>query len=479
MEVLIMKERSRPFVRMTIACLFFLTAVALNILLPRYWHNIPEIVKHLLLLFSAIMCVHMIEYAYLWWEIFGHIKSILKETLQATHQLIDDNKSSLEKSLQTTNRLIGSATTCGLTNIYCSRKDVKGDIYDAIENAEKRVWLLGITFSENVHLDELLSSLNGKLARGLDIKILLLDALRSSAVFRTLLESATHEAAKIVNTDSAKTQATDDPYFHQRLYSDFTHVCDRLKSYPNIGTGVRFYTHTPTCWMMIIDNTAHFQPYTFGQSASKHPSNLCIGATMPVFKFQMQPNGKPFEILEDHFQKLWLTSNVDLFHIEARIADRNRIIKDIFDSHSSWFKHIFEVLHAPKDNRPFTTDRRKFPCQTWEWNQPPLNVCLQDRKAIIKATICNFSREGLSLKLEATTLPMLEGQVVTLQGESPKEPIAANFVVDHFLKIKRFKVMRVTNGLQPIIGLQVILESEISNEPNQIGSVLTSSPSLT
>ncbi|MBI5307145.1 MAG: phosphatidylserine/phosphatidylglycerophosphate/cardiolipin synthase family protein [Planctomycetes bacterium] len=421
----------------------------------------------------------MIEYAYLWWEIFGHIQSILKETLQATHQLIDDNRCSLEKSLQTTNQLIRSATTCGLTNIYCSRKEVKGDIYDAIESAEKRVWLLGITFSENVHLDELLSTLSRKSERGLDVKILLLDALRSSAVFRTLLESTDYEAAKIFNTNRAKTQTTDDPYFHQRLYSDFTHVCDRLKSYPNIGIAVRFYTHTPTCWMMIIDKTAHFQPYTFGLIASKHPSNLCANANMPVFKFQIQPNGKPFEILEDHFQKLWLTSDVDLFHIEARIADRNRVIKDIFDSHSSWFNHAFEVLHAPNGNMPSTSERRKFPRQTWEWIQPLLNVCLQDRKAIIKATIFNFSREGLSLKLEATTLPMLEGQVVTLQGESPKEPIAANFVVDHFLKIKRFKVKRVTNGLQPIIGLQVILESEISNEPNQIGSVSTSSPSLT
>ena len=128
-----MSERPKPLIRMAIACFFFLIAVTLNILLPRYWHNIPEVVKHLLLLFSAIMCVHLIEYAYLWWEIFGHIRSILKETLQATHQLIDDNRNSLENSLQTTNRLIGSATTCGLTNIYCSRKDVKGDIYGAID----------------------------------------------------------------------------------------------------------------------------------------------------------------------------------------------------------------------------------------------------------------------------------------------------------------------------------------------------------
>src|SRR3989337_135342 len=161
-----MNDRSRPFVRMVIACIFCRIAVSLNVLLPRYWHNIPEIIKHLLLVFSAIMCVHIMEYAYLWWEIFGHIRSILQETLQATHQLIDDNRNSIEKSLQTSNQLIGTASACGLTNIYSSRKDVKGDIYDAIENAEKRVWLLGITFSENIHLDELLSTLSAKIAKG-------------------------------------------------------------------------------------------------------------------------------------------------------------------------------------------------------------------------------------------------------------------------------------------------------------------------
>lgn len=202
-----MSERPRAFAWMLIACLFFISAVSLNILLPCYWHNTPEIVKHLLLVFSAIMCVHIMEYAYLWWEIFGHIRNILKETLQ------------------------------------------------------------------------------------------------DSAVFRTLLESTAHEAAKLINTDRSNTESTD-PFFHQRLYSDFTHACDRLRSYPNVGAIGRFYTHTPTCWMMVVDNTAHFQPYTFGRSASKHPVNLCIGDNMPVFKFQMQPKGRHFEILEDHFLKL-------------------------------------------------------------------------------------------------------------------------------------------------------------------------------
>lgn len=453
---------------MLIAVFFFLTAVTLNILLPRYWHNIPKIVKHLLLIFSAIMCVHILEYAYLWWEIFGHIRCILKETLQATHQLIDNNRSSLEKFLHSSNRLISAAATCGLTNIYCSRKDVKGDIYDAIENAEKRVWLLGITFSENVHLDELLSTLSKKIVDGLDVKILLLDVFRDTAIFRVFLESTAPEIAKIIHTDRSKLQPTD-PLFHQRLYSDFIHAFDRLQNYPNVCPVVRFYAHNPSCWMMIVDNTAHFQPYTFGRSASQHSSNLCIGANMPVFKFQMQTTGKPFEILEDHFRKLWLTSNVDMFHIEARMADRNRIINEIFNANLSWFKHVYEALHPSRETLHFELDR-KFPRQPWEWKQPSLNVYSEDCKTVIGATICDYSRESISLKTEGP-FPLSVGQIVNLQGTPPAEPLAANFIIDHFLRIKKFTVKRIVNGPQSIVGLQTISENEKYEKQNQIDLV--------
>ncbi len=134
-----MGDKHRPFFRMSIAGILFLTAVSLYILLPRYWYNIPEIIKHLLLVLSAVMCIHIMEYAFFWWEIFGHIKSILKETLHPTNQLINDNRASIEKLLYTSNQLIGTAAICGLTNIYCSRKNTKDDIYNAINNAEKRL----------------------------------------------------------------------------------------------------------------------------------------------------------------------------------------------------------------------------------------------------------------------------------------------------------------------------------------------------
>ena len=463
MEVTSMSGRPKPFIRMIIACLFFLIAVTLNILLPRYWHNTPEIVKHLLLVFSAIMCVHIMEYAYLWWEIFGHIRHILEDTLQATHKLIDLNRNSLENFLQTTNQLIGSATSCGLTNIYCSRKDVKSDIYDVIENAEKRAWLLGITLSENVHLDQLLPTLDEKIARGLDVKILLLDALRGAAIFRTLLECNASDVENIINVDRTKMQPND-PFFHQRLYSDFIHACDRLRGYPSLRPAVRFYTHTPTCWMMVIDDMAYFQPYTMGRTQKNVPKQ-CTGVTMPVLKFQMQSKGKPFENIEDHFSKIWLTSNVDLFHVEAQINDHSRIINDIFNSNEAWLKHIYGTLYVSKGSeKPFSFDRRKFPRQPWIWNDPTLTIRLEsDATVSVDATFCNYSREGISLKLK-TQLNLSEGQIVMIQGMPPTDSCAASFVLDHFLKIGRFKVKWMRNGTQQSIGLQALPEDKILTE---------------
>ncbi|GJQ59428.1 MAG: hypothetical protein D8M57_09775 [Candidatus Scalindua sp. AMX11] len=453
-----MSEKPRPFARMLTACLLFLAAVALYILLPRYWHDIPEIIKHLLLVLCAVMCVHIIEYAFFWWEIFGQIKSILEEALHPTNQLINSNRILIEKSLRTSNQLISTAAICGLTNIYSSRKDTKDHIYNAVKNAEKRLWLLGIAHSEIVQLDDLLSSLDEKITCGLDVKILLLDALQATAVFRTLLESTASEATKIINTDRTDIKPSD-PFFHQRVYSDFVHACNRLRTFPNVGSNVRFYTHTPNCWLMVVDNTVHFQPYTFGRSPAQNASNLCIGDNMPVFQFQKQLDVMTYEILKDHFLKMWVTSNIDLFHAETRNADRGRIVKNLFNLHSWWFKQVHGSLYKPKDDFVNATDLRKFPRRPWGWDQPSLSLELEDcKKTITVTTIRDYSCKGLALQIENSS-GLSNGQIVSLQGTSPSEPFEVNYIMDHFLKIKRFMITRIADGLEPIVGLQTIAET--------------------
>ena len=133
-----MSEKRRPFVRMLIVCIFFLVTVTFYVLLPRYWHNIPEIIKHLLLVLSAIMCIHIIEYAFFWWEIFGHMKDIFEEALLPTDQLINNNRAIIEEFICSSNQIIATAASCGLTNIYDSRKDTKDDLYNSVRSAAAR-----------------------------------------------------------------------------------------------------------------------------------------------------------------------------------------------------------------------------------------------------------------------------------------------------------------------------------------------------
>ena len=458
-----MSEKPRPFARMSMVCLLFLITVSLYVLLPRYWHDIPETVKHLFLVLSALMCIHIIEYAFFWWEIFGHMKSIFTETLYPTNKLINDNRALIEKSLCSSNQLIGTAAVCGLTDIYYSRKDTKEHIYNAVKNAERRLWLLGIAHSEIVQLDDLLSSLDEKIICGLDVRILLLDALQDTAVFRTLLESTASEATKIINTDRTRIKPSD-PFFHQRVYSDFVHACNRLRSFPNVESNVRFYTHTPNCWLMIVDNTVHFQPYTFGRSPGQNVSNLCIGDNMPVFKFQKQLDVMTFDILKDHFLKMWVTSNIDLFHADTRNADRGRIVKDLFDLHSWWFKQVHGVLYKPKGNFVETTDLRKFPRRPWRWDQPSLDLYPEDcKKTTTITTIRDYSRSSLTLQIEDIS-GLSNGQIVCLQGTSPPEPFEANYIMDYYLKTRRFIIKRIANGVQPIVGVQTIIEEERDNQ---------------
>jgi hypothetical protein len=181
---------------------------------------------------------------------------------------------------------------------------------------------------------------------------------------------------------------------------------------------------------------------------------------MPVFKFQKQLDVMTFDILKDHFSKMWITSNIDLFHAETRNADRGRIVKDLFDLHSWRFKQVHGVLYKPKDNSVNATDLRKFPRRLWGWDQPSLSLYLEESKKTITITaIRDYSRKGLGLQIENIS-GLSNEQIVCLQGTFPPEPFEVNYIMDHFLKIKRFMIMRIDDRLQPIVGVQTITEAE-------------------
>ncbi len=308
--------------------------------------------------------------------------------------------------------LFKSATVCGLKKIYYSREEVTGSVLRDVENAQRKVWVLGVGLSEKVTLTDLLPKLEAKID-AVDVKILLLDALRSPAVFRTFLEVKADAFYNIISANREKPLPLE-PYCEQQLYRTFYLRYSELKEKQKFRRAVRFYGHTPTCWLIIVDNTAYFQPYTFGQGRAADNGEGNGWSRMPVFKFQIQDgtNTQAFDILEDHFNKLWLTSNTDLFHIGGRIVDKRLILRDIFRKRNEWFKHVYGALHGSRGS-----DRRDNPRKPCGSNPPPATTIEWEENGTAQraeAKILNFSRVDALLELAPGRAPLL-GTVVTMR----------------------------------------------------------------
>jgi hypothetical protein len=413
-----MDEKTSLFKRTWITGIIFLILVILLIITPKIAGGLHvsetnlEIIKHLLLTLMAIMGVHFLERAFLWKEI------------------ADWNKDSLTTVLQESNELVKEADVCGLKKVYPSREQAKNDVIDAVKNAKKRVWLSGIGLSQKINLHHNLTGiLKEKIssASTFDIRILMLDALRSTAVFRTFLESSGSEVKTMLDSHlrDENNPPAESRYFYQPLYTDFHHGYSSLKSVPELKAAIRFYAHTPICWLIIADDVAFFQPYTFGRIAGSKQKDRTIGHLMPVFEFHRESDQPTFEILEDHFRKLWLTSNTDLFHIGAINKDRDRIVHKIFKNRAAWLKHVYTSLHHP--NITDGIDRRTYPRKRCP-SGIQVTVELTDggnKTNLVAEEILNFSCGGIALELKNDFLT--EGGLVKLTVPEDLKTLAAEY----------------------------------------------------
>ena len=153
---------------------------------------------------------------------------------------------------------------------------------------------------------------------------------------------------------------------------------------------------------------------------------------MPVFKFQKQDEAstETFSILEDHFKKLWSTTDTDLLHVGARIRNQDGILKQIFKNRKDWFRHVYEVLSKASD------DRRKYPRKPCESKPPPsIDVLWQEdgKSQRAEADIKNFSREGILLKLKSGGPPGDEVKTITLKIKQVKPDEATGYIITEFI----------------------------------------------
>lgn len=323
-------------------------------------------------------------------------------------------------------KLLDAAKACGLADIYPSRAQVKQEVNDAMFAAKERLWLLGIGLYQEFNLRR------GMVLPGLaaqrknlcartgpesddwpPLRIMMLDPLSSIGVFRTFLECSEEQVAEIMGGARAE-EFDGNPYFRRLVCSNFQNAVDLLVDRGGFEEFVRFYAHTPTCWMVIADDTAYFQPYTFG-NVSENPPGNSIGHLMPVFKFVKGADNMPFEILEDHYRKLWLTTDNDLFHADAHARNRVTVLEHIFRQRFSWFEHISGVLlpsGGGDETKGSWHDRRKHPrrrCVSKVAQLIRFDLGGQRHAVQVVKTI-NFSLKGLRVLLPAIPLEAEDGQ---------------------------------------------------------------------
>lgn len=352
-----MTDKNRELLYQFIAIFAFLLCGAILIMVPK-----PGTANEIFLALTVVFGVHLIERYVLW------------RTIQ---KLVG-------------NDLVRAAKDCNLTAIYKNRLDAGlcSEVKTAVKDAGDTVCLLGISFSGAIPFSDLVESVleRDPGRRPKDFRILLLDPFRSPAVFRTFLETKLESVRRIVGYE--RREQPDLPFLSvQRLYQDFDTSLTVLKRHASeLRHSAKYYAHNPNCWLVIADGVAYFQPYSFGKS-TETSADPTLGPYLPVLRFQS--GGEPFKILKDHFDKLWKTTNVDIFHIEAREKNKNTILKRIFQRRQYWFREVYRGLSGVQELREYARQPCADACQ----------VPVIWKAQSLSAEVRDSSGGGLSLKL--------------------------------------------------------------------------------
>jgi hypothetical protein len=399
--------QKHPYTKKILLCVAFCGLFAAYGL-EDYWvsalpEEFAEITKHLVLIFAIFIGVHLIERVLL----VKDMQELVKESL--LNVLKNETPSLIETSLRATIRpeigLLNAADTCGLKMVYQDRKSCISDVAESIQNAKNRVHVLGITFTADITLQQLcneIDKLDKRPEGNIDFKVLLLDVLRSPATFRAFLENGEKSVGEMLRFKRSKgANYQNDPYTQIKMYTDFVcahQVIDDAK----YKDKVKYYAHSPSCWMILVDDIVFYQPYTFGRGTISFEDNRCIGALMPVFKFHdNDDNNNAFRIIDDHFNKLWLTSTIDLFHIKTRILTPLSIIYDIFNKRKALLKNVYGALYKTRDGEA----RRESPRQcVTEDKKSCVTLIHKKTNTRIKATLLNYSAIGLGLEISPDDL---------------------------------------------------------------------------
>ena len=409
-----MREETRG---LYIVAFLFVISLTVSLTLTASRAKPATAIADLILLVSAALGAHLLERIFLWRSLFRH------------------NQAALQRVLDRTSDILRSTSQLGIQQIYPSREDAKKDVKTMIADASDRILLLGVAFATKITLDDTipLALLSEKASKGVKVRILLLDPLRSTALFRALLESRREDLRPIIAPSPSPGWLR---FFDTELYNNVQATALKLKRHPRLK--VRFYGHAPICWLVVCDNIAMYEPYTLARAKEQASADLSIGARMPLMKVEKQESPCMFDTLVDHFDTIWKTSDTSAVHGHARVGDGERILRKIIESRAGWLKHVVNALEhwddEPRgDVRTSCHDSPERLQAEWSEGVKPV-AC--------PAKIVDFSSSGLGLRLELPgATGLVEGIEVNLRNFRTCSTKEGQYIVDSLVDRIRYKVV--------------------------------------
>jgi hypothetical protein len=197
--------------------------VVLLVLYLRPWKS--DLARPLLEVFALISGVHLTERIFLW-------KTLAKWHARKLHDAI-----------QPIAQVYSPAVECGIVQLYGDREAATSAVIQSVKSANDRVWLLGIALHDCFNVGRSVGQLT-KLAAEFDehdeanletggVRILLQDPYRTSAIFRTFLESEGDRVKRIVQFAKAslnKTNIGRNPLKAQGILSKLRGTIDALNT---------------------------------------------------------------------------------------------------------------------------------------------------------------------------------------------------------------------------------------------------------
>ncbi len=322
--------------------LYFFYILTLKDLIAQHVHehsqSLQELVEHTGLLLCCALALALFEASF-------RAKGWLKDVATATDTAFIRHVP-----------IMKAAGQLGLTAVYRDRSDAAPDILASIESAKDKVLLLGVSLTKDLTLD-------GRLGYDLaerkqnnqtfDLRILLMDAVSVPAVSRMVLEGSRETAEELYGfLDKKDLPGAAQRFTREHLYSDVSAAATKLVGvgYQGLREYVKFYEHAAICWMAVADDVLYHQPYSFGRDPNDGIAgklDKTIGPHLPVFKYERKNGEYPFNVFENHFEKLWKTSILTPTEEFKRINTGRSLMEVVLGSYGRWVKNACDNLRKP------------------------------------------------------------------------------------------------------------------------------------